>query len=215
MENKNPEKPKGIFGQDNLLKFGIPGFLIALVVYASPYVIQGWQINKEEVRKDMAFDQTAWGRYAERLEEQLELVQESLLITNAELAEVRAELRLIRQADYYAPIAMWELDRSRRVKWFNASFIEFLLKPENIESESIYDKRWEDIFAKDQSDIYNKSDFEVLTGRKPVSLYAYSLAEDKSKVWWAVTKWPIIDDQRKLQGIKGVATRLSSKPPGI
>jgi len=194
---------------EKLLKFGLPGLLGMLLMYSAPYVIDGWQMNKTENRIDTELNQTAWGRYAQRLEAQLAAVNESLDETNYELAAVKAELRLIRTVDYYAPIAMWEVDRNRRIKWFNLAFCEFVWNPEGIDPEVTYGKRWADLFPADQAKAYTDSDMVVLKDREPMSYDSWSLAQDGSKLHWTVVKWPIIGNDKTLQGIKGVAIRLN------
>jgi len=197
--------------KETLLRFGLPGLLVLMLTYASPFVIEGWQMSKTEDRLDRELSATAWGRYAHRLEEQLEAVNKALIETNTELAAVKAEMRLIRSADYFAPIAMWELDRGRRVKWFNAAYADLVLTPQNIEPETTYGKRWEDIFPPSQAKEYTDTDAEVLETRLPVTFRTWTLGDGGQREYWKVIKWPIINQSNALEGIKGIAIKTSIK----
>jgi hypothetical protein len=198
------------FNKENLLKFGLPGLLALMLMYAGPYVVQGWQMHKAESRIDKELSETAWGRYAHRLELQIEKVNKSLLETNSELAAVKAELRLIRSADYYAPVAMWELDKGLRFKWFNDAFVELMYEPQGIDPKKAYGKTWEELFSKEQATLYSVSDREVLKTREGVTFRTWSMSLDGSKTYWVLIKYPIIDGNNKLEGIKGIAVIANS-----
>lgn len=192
----------------SLLKYGPWGLVLAALIYFGPTLVDAYRVNKETKLEERKQYDSVLERMVDRLEEKVAVMDLELQANRRQLLELTVQVRLDRAADYAAPIAIWRLDQSGRLKWFNHAFEKLIFVPMGIDPDNVRNKTWIQIFGKN-GQAYVSDDRRVLEdGEIAVNRDLFTVDIDGNKIFWETTKWPVVVDG-KPEGLKAIGVPLN------
>ena len=127
-----------------------------------------------------------------------------------QVAMLTAEIKMTRRADMTSKIVRWELGRDLTVDFFNPAFTRRIWDRLNVDPATTYGKRWHEVGPLDMAHQATQSDLKVKRTLQPMAYNEGLSVEDRGEegtwhVYYYVIKEPLIDEEGRFAGIRGMA----------